>query len=277
MTLCWHDPDPAAVLGIDDGAEPVAAVAAVLRRPGAPPAGTVGHHRLLAVAPGARRHGLGAQLLAASERWLRQQGAGELRAGGEAPFYLWPGVDVAWTAALCLFERAGYAPTGAALNLWCDAAAGSGAARRPAPGGFSVRAVTGPTERTAVLALVSRVWPWWVAETERAIDGGRCLGAFASDGQAGGFGCYSVNRGGWLGPIGTDPDRQQSGVGSAVLAELCRLIGAAGHPRVEIAWIGPVGFYARTVGASVSRVFQTLVKPAADGPRPAAARATGGS
>lgn len=250
----------------------------MLRRPGPQSTTAVGHHRVLAVAPGARRHGLAAQLLAASERWLQQQGAVELRAGGDAPFYLWPGVDVAWTAALCLFERAGYVPMGAALNLSCDAAAGSGAATRPPPGGFSVRAVAGPAERAAVLALVSRVWPWWVAETERAIDRGRCLGAFASDGgAAGGFGCYSVNRGGWLGPIGTDPDRQQSGVGRAVLAELCRLIGAAGHQRVEIAWIGPVGFYARTVGASVSRVFQTLVKPAAQGPRPAAARATGGS
>ena len=38
---------------------------------------------------------------------------------------------------------------------------------------------------------------------------------------------------------------------------------AAGHPDAEIAWVGPVGFYAKAAGASVSRTFRTLRRPLA--------------
>jgi hypothetical protein len=35
----------------------------------------------------------------------------------------------------------------------------------------------------------------------------------------------------------------------------------AGHRDAEIAWVGPVAFYAKAAGAAVSRVFRTAFKP----------------
>jgi hypothetical protein len=51
-----------------------------------------------------------------------------------------------------------------------------------------------------------------------------------------------------------------AGTGAALLSELCRDLMVAGYPDAEIAWVGPVSFYARTAGARVSRVFRTVVR-----------------
>jgi hypothetical protein len=48
-------------------------------------------------------------------------------------------------------------------------------------------------------------------------------------------------------------------VGSALLSAACKDLRAAGHADAEIAWVGPVGFYANAAGASVSRTFRTLL------------------
>lgn len=253
-SVCWDDPDPAVVLATPDGAGVVAAVAR--------PVGdeTVGFVRLVAVAPEARRRGAGCALLSAAETWLVGLGATRLVAGGEAPFYLWPGVDLAATAALCLFEAAGYDDAGAAVNLSCPTQGSPPPGRAPGVG-VAVKRVQDEGEVRAVRTLVDRVWPWWRPELDRGIDRGTCHGGFADGGGAVGFACHSVNRAGWVGPIGTDPAAQGAGVGAALMGAVCADLATAGHERAEISWIGPVGFYVRTVGASVSRVFATRVKP----------------
>lgn len=265
LACCWDD--PGLVLGVDaDGGAPGAGadavVAAVVRRAGDH---AVGFVRLLAVHPGRRRAGLGRQLLAEAEAWLVAQGASELRLGGEAPFYLWPGVDVRATAMLCLAEAAGYEPMGAELDLSLPVTF-----RAPPPAGVEVRRVLDDADVAAVRALVDAAFPWWWPETARGIEGAGCLGAFATvedaaadagppapGGRALGFACHSVNRAGWLGPMGTDPADRHGGVGHALLGAVCQDLMVAGRRDVEVAWIGPVGFYA-AAGASVSRVFRTL-------------------
>jgi GNAT superfamily N-acetyltransferase len=262
LACCWED--PGVVLGT--AGDPVGAVAAVTR-PGGDAA--VGFVRFIAVHPGARRLGLARHLLDRAESWLAEQGCAEVHLGGSAPFYLWPGVDVAATAALCLFEAAGYEPTGAELDLSMATTF-----RRPPSEGVEVRRVLGEGDAAAVRALVERQWPWWWPETARGIEGAGCLGAFVVEEQAPagvmavGFVCHSVNRAGWLGPMGTDPAHRRAGVGHALLGAACRDLMAAGFRDVEIAWIGPIGFYA-SAGASVSRVFRTARKRLVRPDRPA--------
>jgi predicted N-acetyltransferase YhbS len=55
--------------------------------------------------------------------------------------------------------------------------------------------------------------------------------------------------------MATDPERQRSGVGRALLGAVCASLAAAGHAEADIAWVGPIGFYAKA-GAAVSRVFR---------------------
>jgi hypothetical protein len=55
--------------------------------------------------------------------------------------------------------------------------------------------------------------------------------------------------------MGTDPSMRRSGIGSVLLRRCLADMAAEGRDRADIAWVGPVGFYARGVGARISRVF----------------------
>lgn len=246
LAACCFD-DPGVVLASGDGA---GAVSVVCRPAGAV---SVAFVKLVAVRPEARREGLGRSLLTAAEAWAFEQGAVEIHLAGSAPAYLWPGVDTAMVPMLCLAEAAGYEPVGAELNMSLTTTF-----RAPLPEGVEVRRVLDDADATAVAETVSREWPHWGPELERAVEQGGCLAGWQG-GRVVGFGCHSVNRAGWIGPMGTVPGAGRSGVGHAVLGLLCRDLMAAGFERAEIAWVGPVRFYAKA-GAVTSRVFRTYRK-----------------
>jgi GNAT superfamily N-acetyltransferase len=250
LACLWDDVDPTLVVG-----DPERGVAAgVVRDVGG--GRRVGFVQLLAVVPPAQRQGLGRALVRELERWaFDEQGATSIAVGGGAPFYLWPGVDVFATPALCLFEALGYSPLGAQLNMGFPTGH-----RAPVPDGAVLRRALEEADVAAGLAFVERHWPNWVAETRRAIEHGTCHLAFAdADGAVVGFGCHSVNRLGWLGPMGTDPTRRHGGLGDALLGAIATDLMATGLHTVEVAWVGPLGFYANAAGATVSHAFRTLV------------------
>jgi GNAT superfamily N-acetyltransferase len=246
------DADPTVVLAADDGSGVVAGVVHTVgpRR--------VGFVQLVAVRSDARRRGVAAGLVSALREWaFDEHGADGLGVGGASPFYLWPGVDVQATAALCLFESLGFRPRGCEVNMSYPTQH-----RAPVPDGLVLRRALEEDDVAAGLAFVGRHWPNWVAEAERAIEHGAChLGIATDDGAVVGFGCHSVNRLGWLGPMGTDPERRHGGLGNALLGAIATDLMAAGLSSVEVAWVGPVGFYANAAGASVSRTFRTLLLP----------------
>jgi mycothiol synthase len=158
-------------------------------------------------------------------------------------------------AMLCLAEARGYGTTGAELNMVLPTTF-----RAPVPSEVSMRRPLNDREIAALESFVGEHWPWWVPELQRGIEQGGCHGAWATDpDQVLGFACHSVNRAGWVGPMGTDPFRRPPGTGSALLGEICRDLMAAGVSSAEIAWVGPVRFYAKA-GAAVSRAFRTFSK-----------------
>lgn len=249
VAVAWEDEDPTVVVAAPGGA---GAAVGVVHDMGE--GRRVGFVQLVAVRPTARRAGVGTALVEAVASWaVEEQGAGALAAGGAAPFYLWPGVDVQATGALCLFESLGYVPRGAELNMSFPTGH-----RAPVPTGVTLRRALEEVDVEAGLAFVGRHWPNWVAETRRAVEHGSCHLAWAADGAVVGFGCHSVNRLGWLGPMGTDPDLRHGGTGNALLGAIATDLMAAGLSSVEVSWVGPVGFYANAAGASVSRTFRTL-------------------
>lgn len=257
VACCWEDPDPAVVFGTADG---TGAAAAVLRG-GSAGGGDGGrrivHLQLIAVAPDARRRGVGRGLVEAVRSWaFDEQDASAVVVGAGAPFYLWPGVDVHAVGALCLFEATRFRSRGAELNLSFPSRH-----RAAVPEGVELRRALDEADGTAALAFVGAHWPHWVAETARAVDHGTCHLAWSTataTASVVGFGCHSVNRLGWLGPMGTDPERRAGGVGNALLGAIASDLMAAGLESVEVAWVGPVSFYAKAAGASVSRAFRVL-------------------
>ena len=242
VTCCFEDDDPSVVLAADGGE---GAAAVVVR-------GERAHLQLLAVEPKAQSTGLGRALLAAAEEWaFDEAGATSIWAGAAAPFYLWPGVDVQWTRALVLLEAAGWADRGAVMNMSCPTTV-----RVPVPPGVAVRRALDDTDVAAARKLCRRHWTGWDAEVERGAEHGACFVALADD-TCIGFACHSVNRVGWIGPMATDPTSRHRGVGGAMLGALLADLRAPSLPDAQICWVGPVGFYARVAGASVSRVFRT--------------------
>jgi GNAT superfamily N-acetyltransferase len=258
---CWSG--DGAVLGLPsgDGAVAVNVAEEGPRR--------IGFVKLVAVDPGSQRRGFGRALVEAAQDWAFDRGAEEVRVGAAAPFYLWPGCDVEHLGALCLFESLGYWAVGAEVNMRCSTAHRA----EPPPATRVVRAVA-PQVIDAVLVLVRREWPNWEPETLRGVELGTCFAALAEDDPsvALGYASHSVNRRAWVGPMATDATRQHGGVGSALLAGLCEDMQANGIDEAEIAWVGPVRFYAKAAGARVSRVFRSLTLP-----RPAGARGAAGS
>ncbi len=263
LACCWDDPEPGGaeigtVLATDDG---TGVVSAVIRAWGeAPDQLRIAYIKVIVVHPDARRSGHGYALLEAAEAWAWEHGATEMHLSGSAPFYLWPGVDATATEMLCLAEARGYAPTASDVNM-----ALTTEFRGADPDGVTIRRVVTDDDIARLDELLAREWPEWIPETHRAIEHGCCHAAWVApptgDGpdEVIGFACHSVNRAGWLGPMGTDPARRAAGVGSALLGQVCRDLMIAEYPHTEISWVGPVRFYAKN-GATVSRVFRQYRK-----------------
>lgn len=265
LAVCWDDPGPDPQVGeagvVLANADGLGAAVGVVRAWGEPSAlHKIAFVKLLVVHPDARRAGRGHELLAAVESWAWEQGASELQLAGSAPFYLWPGVDATATEMLCLAEARGYRSFASAINMALPTSF-----RAEVPEGTTTRRVISDHDVRLVRELIDAHWPQWWPETARAIEHGCCHAVFIApadaDGaatapeRAVGFGCHSVNRAGWLGPMGTDPDRRAAGVGQALLGQISRDLMIAEFTHTEISWVGPVRFYAKS-GATVSRVFQ---------------------
>ncbi|HKA93494.1 MAG TPA: GNAT family N-acetyltransferase [Acidimicrobiia bacterium] len=200
---------------------------------------------LLAVHPDHQRRGRARELVAESAGRARTAGAADLHLGNAIPRYVWPGVDFRFTAALALFEATGFEPYGAACNMAIDTTFRAGS-----PAGVVVTR----EDDDGAAKLAGRCFPHWCDEVGRGTAAGTCYAA-RQGGDTIGFACHSVNRAGWIGPMATDPERQRGGVGRALLGTVCAALADAGHAGADIAWVGPIGFYAKA-GATVSRVFR---------------------
>jgi mycothiol synthase len=213
-----------------------------------------GFVKLLVVDPAHQGRGLGSALLAQAEDDLA--GTASITVGADAPYFLFPGVDTANIAMLCLLERRKWARQEANYNVGVDLTQ-----LPPDPGGPPPAT---PAERDEVAAWFDANWPNWGPEGLRALDKGTLLLARDGDGRIAGFCAYDVNRRGTLGPIAVRLDLLGQGVGVPLLVHALHRQRADGLDRIEVLWVGPLIPYAR-VGGTVSRVFfvyrKVKVKP----------------
>jgi GNAT superfamily N-acetyltransferase len=226
--------------------------------------------RVLAVAPAARRRGVGGALLEACERAARDAGQPRLRALDQPGNYLAPGIDERNTDTISWLEKRGWRRDGEPrLNVLIavrdnprvtrDRAEALAAAARER--GYEVRRAR-PDERALLDAVTGEFGGAWPFELERALghtpagvhvalrDGAYCAFA-AHDGN---------NRGlGWFGPTGTWPEHRGKGLGEALLVA-CLVDVAAEHERCEVAWIGPRPFYDKVAGIVEERRLVAILK-----------------
>jgi GNAT superfamily N-acetyltransferase len=201
---------------------------------------------LVVVAPEAQRRGIGKQLVGTVADQAASRGSKVLMLANAIPRYVWPGVDVANTRAGMLVESLGFEFDSVAINMDIDTAF-----RAETPTGTVVERETGD----AACAFAARAYPHFVPELAAAVAKGTAFVARDAAGETIAFGCHSVNRIGWIGPLGTDPATQHRGVGTAIMSALCADLEARGIATGEIAWVSNLRFYGKC-GARVSRVFQ---------------------
>jgi mycothiol synthase len=221
-----------------------------------------GHVQLLVVARSAAGAGTGRRLLSSMENLLRGQGAAALFLSGSPPVYAWPGVDVRYTAMTCLAASAGYERYRDAVDMAVDlsrADLGTGPAEEALAGaGITVRRAE-VTEAQPIGQWLRR-GPWggsgWPDEAAAALSRSPhgCHVAVRGERYVG-FASHGANRRGWFGPMGTLAAERQHGIGSVLLKRCLADMRADGLRTARIGWVGPVRFYARTVGARIERVY----------------------
>jgi mycothiol synthase len=224
---------------------------------------TLGYIDLLAVAPSGTGRGTGRALLDVMEAQLAGRGADELIIGGHPPVYLWPGIDVRYTAMICLAGRAGYERYADATDMAVDLTTGDLTTGDLSTGDLSTGGITlRRATRAESPALTSwlRAGPWgqssWPEEVAATLDREPVTCHVACrDGQYVGFACHGSVRAGWFGPMGTLDAERGLGIGAALLRRCLADMRAAGHQTAMIGWVGPLRFYARAVGARVDRVY----------------------
>jgi len=200
---------------------------------------------LVVVHPSDQSRARGKELVHAVADRARELGAHDVLLASAVPRYLWPGVDVCNTRVGMLLETCGFERDWVGTNMAIDTAF-----RKAPPDGVVVEQETGAGAHD----FATRAYPYWVPELDRAVMLGTAFAARDAQGATIGFGCHSVNRFGWIGPMATDPTLQHGGVGSAVVAALCADLEARGCTTGEISWVSNLRFYGKC-GARVSRVF----------------------
>lgn len=218
--------------------DPAAGVVASCVRDG------VGYLRLLVVDPASRRQGLGDALLAAAEDDLAESSS--ITVGGDAPDYLFPGVEIDQIEMLCLLERRRYNRGEANVNMSVDLTR-----LPPEPPGPHVAR---PDERDELAAWTAEHWAFWSTEVLRCADRERLMVSRDDEGIAA-VCCWDGARTGWVGPVAVRPSTIGQGRGRAVLVAALHRLRAAGSSQAEIGWVGPLRPYADTVAARIHRVF----------------------
>ncbi|MDG4822522.1 GNAT family N-acetyltransferase [Asanoa sp. WMMD1127] len=218
----------------------------------------VGHVDLIAVHPDHRRRGIGRALLAQAESALADLGVGAMALVGNAPVYAWPGVDVRYTAAVCLAEASGYERQDIAWNMTADLTPGSPALAptteaeaRLAGAGVAVRRAVAADVPGLVEFAAAHFGPGWGAEVSESAG----IHYAVRDGEVLGFASWGSSRPSYFGPMGTASAARGLGVGGVLLRRCLRDQHEAGLASAQIGWVGPVPFYSANAGARIERVF----------------------
>ena len=123
-------------------------------------------------------------------------------------------------------------------------------------GGIDLKRIE-PSEREALSALLSSVFPHWLDTVKRVPERGpqRLHIASAQDSVIG----FAVSDGEWFGPIGVDPAYRGKGIGRTLLLRCLRDVRERGHERALIGWAN-FPFYARTISAPITRILWQMEK-----------------
>ena len=218
--------------------------------------------KLFAVDQEHRRSGLGSMMLAEIEALLRSGGAERVRVLNCSPYYFMPGLDPRYTEAFCFLQSHGYAAERYVHNMEVDLT-GDDFDTMPvestlAKKGFRIRRLEREDEQTFYEWMLGTWSPNWTTEACNSLKNTpvTTFVALDSDRNICGFATYDVTmfRGGF-GPTGVEERLRGLGIGKVLFLRCLQDMKTRGYPRCEIAWVGPISFYAHTAGARICATF----------------------
>lgn len=224
--------------------------------------GNEGALKLFAVDKQHRRSGLGSMMLEEIETLFRSAGAERVRILNCSPCYFTPGLDPRYTEAFCFLQSHGYTAERYVHNMEVDLTANefetAHLESKLAKQGFKIRRLEDEDEQTFYEWMLGTWSQNWTTEACNSLKNAPVTTFIALDSRDNirGFATYDVTlfRGGF-GPTGVEESLRGLGIGKVLFLRCLRDMKIRGYPRCEIAWVGPISFYAHTAGARICATF----------------------
>ena len=210
---------------------------------------------LILVHPAHQRRGIGTGLLAAALDTIRAGGATEVTAASGGDDYIWPGVPHDLAAGVRFFASRRWRHSHDTLDLVTDLARyhpPAAAAQRAARAGISL-ATAAKADAGGVLAFEAATFPSWVRwfgtgdrdiliARDRSGDIAGTL-MFHGPGADTVFAPMLGPAAGVIACVGVAPDRQEKGIGTALVTRASQLLSQAGTRACHIGWTTRESFY----------------------------------
>ncbi len=228
--------------------------------------------RLLAVAPGQRRRGIGSALLQASVERIQTQSR-QARTMDQPGNYLSPGIDQRNTETIAWLEKRGFIKSGSACNLLIHLAENQRVSqahflrrkKAATDAGYSIlrlEAAQIASTATMIEASFSAGWAFELRRAAQLQPPAAHVAVHLASGEVVAFAVHDGNNqgSGSFGPAGTWEAHRGQGLGAALLLACLLDIQSDGHSHAEVAWIGPRDFYDKIAGIASERHFTIMSK-----------------
>ncbi|HID39114.1 MAG TPA: GNAT family N-acetyltransferase [Calditrichaeota bacterium] len=250
--------DPALILVIKEKGKVIAFMDGVTRKIN----GThIGYIKLMAVDKQWRRQGIASELYSYLEKEFKRRKAQLVRIY-DVPFnYFMPGIDPRYTAAISFAEKNGFRRFADTSNMVVDLTNQDFRTEKEEKALSKKNIVirrAAYEDHDNIMKFIDTYFPLWRPEVENTfLSLPISLHIALLDDEIKAFSGHNGNNfgTGWFGPMGTHSDLRGKGIGGILLKRCLQDIKTWGLPKSIIPWVGPVSFYARTVGAVVERVF----------------------
>ena len=224
--------------------------------------GNEGWLKLFAVDRAHHRSGVGGMMLAEIEALFRSGGAERVRILNSSPYYFMPGLDPRYTEAFCFLQSHGYTPERYVHNMEVDLAGNDFDTAQEelklAKEGFKIQRLEHGAEQTFYEWMLGTWSQNWTTEACNSLKNTPVTTFIAldSNGNICGFATYDVTmfRGGF-GPTGVEESLRGLGIGKVLFLRCLQDMKTRSYPRCEIAWVGPISFYAHTADARICATF----------------------
>jgi mycothiol synthase len=232
-------------------------------------AGAGGSIDLIVVDRSFRRQGIGRRLVEQLEREFSRSACGVINVRGNPPCYLWPGVDIHYTPAICFFEDLGFTRGRCVVNMDVDlvnAPLETAAEEcRLSTAGIQIRRAE-PGDRDALHAWVSSGLSCpgiWAQELDLVWDNPQAGCHLARRGRdIIGFCAYGANQLDIVGPVAVAPASRRLGLATILIKRcLAEQRDRHGLLAAELGWVRPLTLCSDKLQARIGRAFWQYTKP----------------